>query len=52
MWYNIPMGDLKIRGLPDDLHYRFKVICVKKKISMNQVLKDFIKKFVEENEEQ
>ena len=43
------MGELRIRKLPDELHYKLKIICAKKRISMNQLLKDLIKKYIEEN---
>ena len=43
------MGDLRIRDLDDDLHYRLKVLCAKKRISMNQLIKDLIQKYIEEN---
>ena len=44
------MSELRIRDLPDDLHYKLKIICAKKRISMNQLLKDLIKKYIEEND--
>ena len=49
MLHNMTMGDLRIRNLSDDLHYKLKVICAKKRISMNQLIKDLIKKYIEEN---
>ena len=44
------MKDMRIREVPDDLHLKFKLLCVKKKISMNQYLIQMIKKEVEEEE--
>ncbi len=47
-----PMGyingmEMKIRDLPTELHYQFKLLCVKKKISMNKYLLKMIEKEVE-----
>ena len=48
--YIYNMKDMRIREIPDDLHLRFKLLCVKKNISMNKYLIQMIKKEVEEEE--
>ena len=49
MLYISYMGTIVIRKVPDKIHHDLKVICAQKDISMNQLLKDLIKKYVEEN---
>ena len=49
MLYIINMGTIVIRKVPDKLHHDLKILCAKKNISMNQLLKNLIKKYVEEN---
>ena len=39
--------EMKIRDIPGELHYQFKLLCVKKKISMNKYLRKMIEKEVE-----
>lgn len=38
--------DLRVR-IPDSLHRRFKVICIKKKLSLPKQTAELIRKFVE-----
>ena len=49
MLYIVLMGTIVIRKVPDKLHHDLKILCAKMNISMNQLLKDLIKKYVEEN---
>ncbi|GAJ10720.1 unnamed protein product [marine sediment metagenome] len=39
--------EMRIRDLPTELHYQFKLLCLKKKISMNKYLLKMIEKEVE-----
>jgi ParG len=36
--------------VPDDIRARFKAACAMRKVSMNQVITDFIQQWLEENE--
>nr|WP_226590408.1 plasmid partition protein ParG [Microseira wollei] len=36
--------------LPEDVRARFKAACAMRKVSMNQVITDFIQEWLEENE--
>lgn len=38
------------RNIPDDLHKRFKILCVEHEVSMNTKVIDLIRKFVEQQE--
>ena len=44
------MKDMRIREVPDELHRKFKLLCVKKNISMNKYLIQMIKKEVEKED--
>ena len=41
------MKDMRIREVPDELHLKFKLLCVKKKITMNNYLLKLVEKEVE-----
>jgi len=42
--------NMRIREVPDELHKKFKLLCVKKNISMNKYLIQMIKKEVEKED--
>jgi len=44
------MKNMRIREVPDELHQKFKLLCVKKNISMNKHLIQMIKKEVEKED--
>ncbi len=44
------MKDMRIREVPDELHLKFKLLCVKKKISMNKQLIKMMKKEIEKED--
>jgi len=44
------MVKMFLRNVPDDLHKRFKVLCVEHEVSMNAKVIDLIRKFVEREE--
>ena len=48
--YIFIMKEMRIREVPDELHLKFKLLCVKKNISMNKYLIQMIKKEVEKED--
>lgn len=46
------MGEMRIRNVPDELHWKFKALCAEKGITMNDYLLEFIKKEVEKREKE
>lgn len=42
--------DLRIRQIPEDLHLKFKLLCVQEKISMNQKVIAMIRQEIERAE--
>ncbi len=42
--------ELRIREVPDELHLKFKLLCVKKKISMNDYLIKMMEKEIEKED--
>ena len=42
MGYIIPMKDIKIRNVPDEIHRKLKVYAADRPISVNQLLLDII----------
>lgn len=49
VYYN-NMKDMRIREVPDELHLKFKLLCVKKKISMNDYLIKMMEKEIEKED--
>jgi plasmid stability protein len=47
MCYNLSMKRIMIRDVPDDIHKDFRIMCLKKDVSMNQELLRMIKEAVE-----
>ena len=43
------MAQVNIRNIPDEIHKAFKIICVKKGITLNDYYLQIIKKEVERN---
>jgi hypothetical protein len=41
------MKDMRIKEVPDELHLKFKLLCVKKKITMNNYLLKLLEEEVE-----
>ncbi len=41
---------IQTRNVPDDLHKRFKVLCVEHEVSMNAKVIELIREFVERQE--
>ena len=44
------MKDIRIKEVPDEVHLKFKLLCVKKKITMNQYFITLMEKAVEKEE--
>lgn len=44
------MKDMRIKEVPDELHYQFKLLCVKKKITMNKYLIRMLEKEIEKED--
>ena len=43
---------MRIRNVPDDLHWKFKLMCTEKRISINQRIIQLIEKDVEKREKE
>ncbi len=41
------MSDMRIREVPNEIHYQFKLICVRKRVTMNDHLLQLVKSEVE-----
>ena len=48
--YNISMKTIMIRNVPEDLHKEFKILCVKKGVSINEQLLLLMRKEVEKEQ--
>lgn len=44
--------DMKIRHVPDEVHQKFKILCIKRGITMNDQLIEYMKKEVQKAEKQ
>jgi len=50
MLYNTIMKSIMIRNVPEDLHREFKILCVKKEVSINEQLLNLMRKEVEKEQ--
>ncbi len=48
--YNISMKTIMIRNVPEDLHKEFKILCVKRGLSINEQLLNLMRKEVEKEQ--
>ena len=44
--------ELRIRDIPEDLHERFKILCIREKISMNKAIIELMQHAVDADERQ
>ena len=52
MLYTISMKQIMVRDVPDDLHIEFKLLCVKRGISMNRRIIELIRGDIKKKEKQ
>lgn len=50
MLYNISMKTIMIRNVPEELHKEFKILCVKRGLSINEQLLNLMRKEVEKEQ--
>lgn len=48
--YNISMKTIMIRNVPEELHKEFKILCVKRGLSINEQLLNLMRKEVEKEQ--
>jgi plasmid stability protein len=48
--YNTSMKSIMIRNVPEDLHKEFKILCVKRGVSINKLMLDLMRKEVDKEQ--
>jgi len=48
--YNASMKSIMIRNVPEELHKEFKILCVKRGVSINEQLLNLMRKEVEKDQ--